>query len=318
MGLTMNPSPIRKIILLGPTAVGKTKLSIRLAERLNTSIVSVDARQSYRFLDIGTAKVSVEQRKQIPHFNVDSLDPVDSDSPFAFLERIQQWDAEHRQAHPNTPLVYVGGSTLYLSSLINGLDPMPKANPARVTQLKEQARTEGIEILYKKLIQVDADYARKMDGLNPQRIIRALDVYYETGKPFSSFHSNKSAICPNDTLVFGLSRPRSSLHVRIEKRVDNMMQQGLVDEVRSLLQKGYSLENQALQTVGYSEIISHLNGELSLEEAVEKIKTHTRRYAKRQETWFKKWPFIQWYYPEEQTELEILSLISKEIESKSN
>lgn len=314
----MNPSPIRKIILLGPTAVGKTKLSIRLAERLNTSIVSVDARQSYRYLDIGTAKVSVEQRNQIPHFNVDSLDPVDSDSPFAFLERIQQWDAEHRQAHPNTPLVYVGGSTLYLSSLINGLDPMPKANPARVTQLKEQARTEGIEILYKKLIQVDADYARKMDGLNPQRIIRALDVYYETGKPFSSFHSNKSAICPNDTLVFGLSRPRSSLHVRIEKRVDNMMQQGLVDEVRSLLQKGYSLENQALQTVGYSEIISHLNGELSLEEAVEKIKTHTRRYAKRQETWFKKWPFIQWYYPEEQTELEILSLISKEIESKSN
>ena len=314
----MNPSPIRKIILLGPTAVGKTKLSIRLAERLNTSIVSVDARQSYRYLDIGTATVSVEQRKQIPHFNVDSLDPVDSDSPFAFLERIQQWDAEHRQAHPNTPLVYVGGSTLYLSSLINGLDPMPKANPARVTQLKEQARTEGIEILYKKLIQVDADYARKMDGLNPQRIIRALDVYYETGKPFSSFHSNKSAICPNDTLVFGLSRPRSSLHVRIEKRVDNMMQQGLVDEVRSLLQKGYSLENQALQTVGYSEIISHLNGELSLEEAVEKIKTHTRRYAKRQETWFKKWPFIQWYYPEEQTELEILSLISKEIESKSN
>ena len=314
----MNPSPIRKIILLGPTAVGKTKLSIRLAERLNTSIVSVDARQSYRYLDIGTAKVSVEQRKQIHHFNVDSLDPVDSDSPFAFLERIQQWDAEHRQAHPNTPLVYVGGSTLYLSSLINGLDPMPKANPARVTQLKEQARTEGIEILYKKLIRVDADYARKMDGLNPQRIIRALDVYYETGKPFSSFHSNKSAICPNDTLVFGLSRPRSSLHVRIEKRVDNMMQQGLVDEVRSLLQKGYSLENQALQTVGYSEIISHLNGEVSLEEAVEKIKTQTRRYAKRQETWFKKWPFIQWYYPEEQTELEILRLISKEIESKSN
>jgi len=314
----MNSKPIRQIILLGPTAVGKTNLSIGLAERLKTSIVSVDARQSYRYLDIGTAKVSVEQRKQIPHFNVDSLDPVDSDSPFVFLERIQQWDAEHRQAHPNTPLVYVGGSTLYLSSLINGLDPMPKANPARVTQLKEQARTEGIEILYKKLIRVDADYARKMDGLNPQRIIRALDVYYETGKPFSSFHSNKSATCPNDTLVFGLNRPRSSLHERIEKRVDHMMQQGLVDEVRGLVQKGYSLENQALQTVGYSEIILHLNGELSLEEAVEKIKTHTRRYAKRQETWFRKWPFIQWFYPEEQTELEILSLISKEIKSKSN
>ena len=314
----MNPNLIRKIILLGPTAVGKTNLSIGLAERLKTSIVSVDARQSYRFLDIGTAKVNIEQRKQIPHFNVDSLDPVDSDSPFAFLERVQQWDAEHRQAHPNTPLVYVGGSTLYLSSLINGLDPMPKANPARVIQLKEQARTEGIEILYEKLIRVDADYARKMDGLNPQRIIRALDVYYETGKPFSSFHSNKSASCPNDTLVFGLSRPRSSLHVRIEKRVDHMMEQGLVEEVRGLLQKGYSLENQALQTVGYSEIISHFNGELSLEEAVEKIKTHTRRYAKRQDTWFRKWPFIQWFYPEEQTELEILNLISTQIESKSN
>jgi tRNA dimethylallyltransferase len=318
MGLTMNSKPIRQIILLGPTAVGKTNLSIGLAERLKTSIVSVDARQSYRYLDIGTAKVSVEQRKQIPHFNVDCLDPADSDSPFAFLERIQQWDAEYLQAHPNTPLIYVGGSTLYLSGLINGLDPMPKANPARVTQLKEQARTEGIEMLYEKLIRVDADYARKMDGLNPQRIIRALDVYFETGKPFSSFHSNKSATCPNETLVIGLNRPRSSLHERIEKRVDHMMQQGLVDEVRGLLQKGYSLENQALQTVGYSEIILHLNGELSLEEAVEKIKTHTRRYAKRQETWFRKWPFIQWFYPEEQTELEILSLISKEIKSKSN
>lgn len=311
-------SSIRKIVLLGPTAVGKTSLSIGLAEKLNTSIVSVDARQSYRYLNIGTAKASLEQRKQIPHFNVDILDPDELDSPVTFLERVQQWYSEHCQNYPNSPLIYVGGSTLYLSSLIIGLDSTPKANPVRVTQLKEQARIEGIESLYEKLQRVDADYARKMDGLNPQRIIRALDVYYETGEPFSSFHSNTTPTCPKDTLVFGLNRPRSSLYGRIEKRVDHMIEQGFVDEVRRLLERGFTSKNQALQTVGYSEIISHLNGELSLEQAVKKIKTHTRRYAKRQETWFRKWPFIKWFNPEEQTELEILDLISQEIEFKLN
>lgn len=311
-------SSIRKIVLLGPTAVGKTSLSIGLAEKLNTSIVSVDARQSYRYLNIGTAKASVEQRKHIPHFNVDILDPDELDSPVTFLERVQLWYTEHCHNYPNRPLIYVGGSTLYLSSLIIGLNSTPKANPVRVTRLKEQARIEGIERLYEKLLRVDADYARKMDGLNPQRIIRALDVYYETGKPFSSFHSNTTPACPKDTLVFGLNRPRSSLYRRIENRVDHMIEQGFVEEVRRLLERGFSSRNQALKTVGYSEIISHLNGELSLEQAVEKIKTHTRRYAKRQETWFRKWPFIRWFNPEEQTEREILDLISQEIEFKLN
>tara|TARA_B100000963_G_scaffold285408_1_gene254328 strand:+ start:213 stop:1142 length:930 start_codon:yes stop_codon:yes gene_type:complete len=309
----MITSSIRKIFLLGPTAVGKTSLSIGLAEKFNTSIVSVDARQSYRYLNIGTAKVSLEQRKQIRHFNVDILDPDDLDSPGTFLERAQQWYTEHCDNYPNRPLIYVGGSTLYLSSLIIGLDPTPKANPTRVAQLKEQARIEGIKSLYEKLQRVDADYARKMEGLNPQRIIRALDVYYETGEPFSSFHSNTIPTCPKDTLVFGLKRSRSNLHGRIEKRVDHMIERGLVEEVRRLLERGFSPKNQALKTVGYSEIISHLNGELSLEQAVEKIKTQTRRYAKRQETWFRKWPFIRWFNPEKQMEREILDLISQEI-----
>lgn len=314
----MSMNSIRKLVLLGPTAVGKTKLSIRLANRLETSIVSVDARQSYRYLDIGTAKASAEQRQQATHFNVDVLDPDEPDSPFSFLKRVEQWQTEHRQSSPNPPLIYVGGSTLYLSSLIIGLDPLPKANPERVHQLKEQARTQGIESLYEILQRVDANYARKMDGLNPQRIIRALDVYYESGKPFSSFHSNTLPTCPEDTIIFGLSRPRSSLYERIEKRVDQMIEQGLVEEVKGLLKQGYSSKNQALQTVGYSEIISHFNGELSLEQAIQKIKTHTRRYAKRQETWFRKWPFIRWFYPEEQTEEEILEQILQEIKYKPN
>jgi len=171
---------------------------------------------------------------------------------------------------------------------------MPKANPARVTELNQRADDEGLEMLFKELQSIDPDYCTKMDGFNRQRLIRALDVYYETGKPFSTYHSQDKAQCPNDIKVFGIKRNRQDLHERINFRVDHMIKQGLEDELRSLLAMGYTQDSPGLQTVGYSELLAAIDGVLNRLDAIEKIKTNTRRYAKRQETWFRKWPFIQW------------------------
>lgn len=286
---------VRRIVLLGATASGKTELSLRLAEKLGTSIVSVDARQSYKYLDIGTAKVTPEQRKRVPHFNLDVHDPSERDSPYDFLSRVESWEANHMSSTQSPPpMLYVGGSTLYLKSIITGLDDLPKANQDRVVELGRRADAEGLESLYQELQAVDPKYATKMDGLNRQRLIRALDVYHETGKPFSSFHTQEIPHCPKDMLVFGIGRARTDLHERINRRVDHMIQQGLEEEVSTLLAMGYTQDSPGLQTVGYSELLSVHKGALNRKEAIEKIKTNTRRYAKRQETWFRKWPFIQW------------------------
>ncbi len=286
---------VRRIVLLGATASGKTELSLRLAEKLGTSIVSVDARQSYKYLDIGTAKVTPEQRKRVPHFNLDVHDPSERDSPYDFLSRVESWEAHHMSSTQSPPpMLYVGGSTLYLTSIITGLDNLPKANEDRVVELGRRADAEGLESLYQELQAVDPKYATKMDGLNRQRLIRALDVYHETGKPFSSFHTQETPHCPKDMLVFGIGRARTGLHERINRRVDHMIQQGLEEEVSTLLAMGYTQDSPGLQTVGYSELLSVHKGALNRKEAIEKIKTNTRRYAKRQETWFRKWPFIQW------------------------
>ncbi len=286
---------VRRIVLLGATASGKTELSLQLAEELGTSIVSVDARQTYKFLDIGTAKVTKEQRKRVPHWNIDELDPNERDSPYAFLSRVESWEAHHWSNIPTPPpLLFVGGSTLYLKSIIMGMDDMPKANPTRVAELNQRADEEGLETLFKELQSIDPEYSTKMDGFNRQRLIRALDVYYETGKPFSTYHSQEKSQCPNDIKVFGIKRDRKDLHERINIRVDHMIKQGLEDEVTSLLAMGYTQDSPGLQTVGYSELLVAIDGALNRTDAIEKIKTNTRRYAKRQETWFRKWPFIQW------------------------
>lgn len=281
-----------RIILLGPTAAGKSALSLELAKELGTCIISADSRQCYKHLNIGTAKPSQRELKSISHYNISLLDLKEEDSAMDFQKRAKKWeqeilkDAEH--------VLYVGGSTLHIQSLIQPFNEMPDSDDDNMAKLEARIEDEGIESLYRMLSEIDPDYIKKMDGMNTQRIIRALDVWMQTGKPFSSFHVQGEIQPDENTLVFGIRWPRQILYDRINYRVDEMIEAGLVEEVKSILEAGYSKELQSLNTVGYQEIIKYLDGEWSLEKAIEKIKTSTRRYAKRQMTWYKRWKFVHW------------------------
>lgn len=285
-----------RIILLGPTASGKTELSLQLAEELGTSVISADSRQCYKHIDIGTAKPTPAKLERVKHFNISLLDLEEDDNAMSFQRRAEKWEKEVLQKSQH--VLYVGGSTLHIQSLIQPFNEMPEADEENISKLNDRIDKEGLESLYKMLKEIDPEYLEKMDGMNRQRIIRALDVWMQTGKPFSSFHQ-QGKIHPDDyTIVFGLKWPRQKLYDRINRRVDYMVEKGLVDEVKSILEAGHSKELQSLNTVGYQEIIKYLDGEWSLEKAIEKIKISTRRYAKRQMTWYKRWDFIQWLEPD--------------------
>ncbi|MFV1883908.1 MAG: tRNA (adenosine(37)-N6)-dimethylallyltransferase MiaA [Balneola sp.] len=281
-----------RIILLGSTASGKTELSLQLAEELGASIISADSRQCYKHLDVGTAKPSKEELDKVPHYNISNLELEEEDSAVKFVERARLWERKILQRSKH--ILYAGGSTLHLTGLIQPFSDIPDSNEENITQLNQQIEEEGIEPLYEKLKEVDPEYIPKMDGMNRQRIIRALDVWMQTAKPFSSFHQKEELTLPENTLVFGLHHPREKLYERINQRVEIMIKRGLIEEVESILNKGYSKELQSLQTVGYREVISFLDGDFTKEEMIEKIKTNTRRYAKRQLTWFRRWKFVEW------------------------
>ena len=303
-----------RIILLGPTASGKTELSLLIAEDLDIPIISVDSRQCYKHVDIGTAKPSKAELKKIQHYNISNLDLDEPDSVQAFSERVESWEKDILKDHPHS--FFVGGSTLHLQSLIQPVEDLPSANAKNVSLLNRQAETEGIEPLYKKLKEADPDYTLRMDGMNRQRIIRALDVWMQTGRPFSSFHSGLTIKPDENTIVFGITRSREALYKRINHRVDKMIESGLVDETKSILEMGYSKQTQALNAVGYREIINYLEKVYDLNTAISKIKTQSRRYAKRQFTWFKRWEFTEWLdadskNPEELKEIILSGLAAK-------
>jgi len=281
-----------RIILLGPTASGKTELSLQIAEELGIPIISVDSRQCYKHVNIGTAKPSEQELQRVKHYNISNLELDEPDSVQAFANRAKLWENEILKDHKHS--FFVGGSTLHLQSLIRPMDEMPSANEENQQALATEIDELGIEPLYNRLVEVDPDYIKTMDGMNRQRIIRALDVWMQTGKPFSSFHVNKEFELPTNTLVFGMHRERQNLYNRINARVDIMISDGLIEETKTIIEKGYSKELQPLNAVGYREIIAFLEGEMSKEAAIEKIKTQSRRYAKRQLTWFKRWGFIEW------------------------
>ncbi|WP_103664945.1 tRNA (adenosine(37)-N6)-dimethylallyltransferase MiaA [Gracilimonas amylolytica] len=296
-----------RIILLGPTASGKTELSLKLAENLDTAIISADSRQCYKHIDIGTAKPSPEEMKRVRHYNISLLDLEEDDNAMNFQRRAKAW--EQKILEKSDHVLYVGGSTLHIQSLIQPFNEMPEADEDNITKLNERVEREGLESLYNMLKEIDPEYLEKMDGMNRQRIIRALDVWMQTGKPFSSFHQRGEIQPDENTVVFGLRWPRQKLYERINKRVDQMVEQGLVNEVKSILEAGHSKDLQSLNTVGYQEIIKYLDGEWSLEKAIEKIKTSTRRYSKRQMTWYKRWEFIHWLEPDKMIVDEMLQRI---------
>lgn len=301
-----------RILLIGPTAVGKTAHSIELAESLNAEIISADSRQCYRFLDIGTAKPSADELQRVIHHNISILDPDEPVNAADFYRRATGWE-EEIQARGKR-ILYTGGSTLHLQSIIKPLDDVPEANRDNLKQLAERSEREGIETLYKELMKVDPVYAGRMDGLNTQRILRALDVWMQTGKPFSSYHSGGDSFrLPRETFVFGLNRNRKELYKRIDRRVDRMFEQGFLGEVESLLKMGYTRRDPALNSVGYRDAIKYLDNKKSREAVIRDMKTVTRRYAKRQLTWFRRWSFVNWIDVDIKSAPEVVKIITDKL-----
>ena len=279
------------VILAGPTASGKSALAMAMANHLQAEIISVDSRQCYRRLDIGTAKPSPEDLAAVPHHNISVLDPDQPDSAMAFYRRAQH---AAEQIHTRgRQILYVGGSTLHLQTLITPLNDLPESSPENLALLQHQLEQDGVDALFARLQTVDPEYAARIDPKNPRRLMRALDVWMQSGKPFSSFHHHGSQQ-GSGILVIALHYPRKTLHTRIEQRCEQMLDQGLIRETETLLADGFTPDLQAFQTVGYRQVFSYLAGDLTRDQMVKDFKTATRRYAKRQITWLRRWPFVTW------------------------
>ncbi len=274
------------IVIGGPTCSGKTLVGIQLAENLNGEIISADSRQIYKYLDIGTAKPTRNELKKVKHHFISELEP-DADYDVSKYEKEAHLRIERIFKKNKTPII-VGGSGLYIKALTDGIVETPgKEEKLREKLLKEKEKF-GNEFIYNKLKKVDPESAVRMHPSYWKRVIRALEVYYLTGKPISQLHKEQIDTHHYKFEEYILNWSREILYKNIEKRVDKMFDSGLVKEVEVILNKGYSKELNSLNTVGYKETISYLENEISLERAIELIKRNSRRFAKRQLTWFRK------------------------------
>ncbi len=279
------------LILTGPTAVGKTAVSLDLADRLGAEIISADSRQVYRELTIGTAKPETDELARIPHHFIDELDLGE---PFSAGRFAEQAYARIRDilSRGRVPFV-VGGSTLYLHALQFGLADVPPVDPEIRRSLENRLAEEGAGALFDELHRLDPASAATLDPTKTSRLVRALEVYYGTGRPLSAYHAEQQP--PPFTFdVTVLHRDRAELYARINQRVDLMLNRGLLDEVRGLLERGADPSLYALRTIGYQEPIAFLKGEIDHAEMVRLIKRNSRRYAKRQVTWMRRYPQFRW------------------------
>ncbi|MCA9744528.1 tRNA (adenosine(37)-N6)-dimethylallyltransferase MiaA [candidate division KSB1 bacterium] len=287
-----SPSPkLPVIVIVGPTASGKTTIAIELANRIQAEIISADSRQFYQMLDIGTAKPGPEELARAIHHFIDFLPPSAEYSAGAFARDARARIAELQQSKN---LIVAGGSGMYITALLDGFFAPIARDKALQNKLKVRAEREGSEVLYAELQAVDPERAAELHPNDTHRIVRALEVCYVTGKRISTLRSQPRVPADFQFKVFGLQWSRDELYVRIESRVDAMLEAGLQAEVESLLRCGVVPTANAMQTVGYREMVSFLKSECSLDEAVEKIKQHSRNYAKRQMTWFRKDTRICW------------------------
>ena len=281
------------IVITGPTAVGKTRLAIELAKTFPAEIISCDSRQFYKELNIGVARPSPMELSAIPHHMIGFLSVTDPYNAFRFETDVL--DLCKRLFQSTSKVIMVGGSGLYIHAVTHGIDDLPDPEPILRRQLKEKLQNEGLEAIKLQLELLDPAYYQEVDKGNPKRLLRALEVCLTTGEPYSVLRKDEPVQRPYHTIKVGLTVEREVLYERINRRVDQMMENGLLDEVRSL----YAFKDlNALNTVGYKELFSFLDRKCSLPEAIEKIKTNTRRYAKRQLTWLKKDPEIRWFNPE--------------------
>ncbi|PWG79098.1 tRNA (adenosine(37)-N6)-dimethylallyltransferase MiaA [Pararcticibacter amylolyticus] len=295
----MNSVDLKKLIVIaGPTAVGKTELAIKIAEQFQAEILSADSRQFYREMSIGTAKPSDEELGRVKHHFVNSLSVNQEYSAGDFESEalaVLEGIFKHKEF-----AVLVGGSGLFIKAVTEGFDDLPKADTGIREHLNAIYTEKGIVPLQEQLRDLDPDYYQKADINNPQRVIRALEVSLSTGLPFSSFRVQNKKERPFSIIKIGLNTNREFLYNRINERVDMMIKSGLVEEVRDLL----PLRNlNALNTVGYSEIFEFLDHKITMLEAIEAIKQNTRRFAKRQLTWFRKDTEIKWFEPSQYPEI---------------
>lgn len=306
------------IVLTGPTAVGKTDTSIALARAVGGEIISADSIQVYRYMDIGSAKITEEEKEGVPHFLIDELDPAEEFNIVVFQRLAHQY-MEEIYSRGHIPIL-TGGTGFYIQSVLYGIEfDENKTDTAYREELEAYAREYGAEALHKRLRQIDERSADLIHANNVKRVIRALEYYKQTGEPISKHnevqHEKES---PYRFVYFVLNRDRAELYRRIDARVDNMIKQGLIEEVKGLLKKGYSRRLVSMQGLGYKEIAASLEGELPLEEAVEIIKRDTRHFAKRQLTWFKREKDVVWIemeqYPDKEKLLEELLTILEEKE----
>ena len=286
------------VVLLGPTGVGKTELSLRLARRYATPILSADSRQLYRRLLIGTAAPTPEQMDGIPHYFVGTLDLQQYYSAACYEEEavgLLSWLFKTHDV-----VLMSGGSMMYIDAVCKGIDDIPTISDEVRQHTVEKYRAEGLEALWRELERLDPVYYTQVDLKNPKRVIHALEVCYMTGRPYSELRTHRVKERDFQIVKVGLNRNREELFARINGRVEQMIADGLLDEVRSVY--GYR-DCNALNTVGYKEMFAFLSGEYTFEQAVEKIKRNTRVYAKKQLTWFKKDDTISWFHPDDESSI---------------
>jgi tRNA dimethylallyltransferase len=272
------------LVIVGPTAVGKTALSMHLAREFHGEIISADSRQIYRGLDIGTDKAAPEQQALVPHHMIDVVEPDEILALAEFQEQTFTLVAKmhHRQKLP----ILVGGTGQWVWAVVEGWGiPRVPPDPIFRANLEARAETIGAEAFHAELAAVDPAAAQKLDPRNKRRIIRALEVYHKTGTPISK-HQKKS-LPPYQTTIIGLTRPREQLYERIDRRIERMIERGLVEEVKRLFAAGYGLNLPAMSGLGYRQIGQYLQGEVTLDEAVALIKKETRRFVRQQYTWFR-------------------------------
>ena len=299
------------IVITGPTAVGKTALCLDIAQHFGIPIINADSRQIYKELKIGTASPTSEQLQLVPHYFVGSLSLTDYYSASLFEQQVLEILSRQFRSHDFA--LMAGGSMMYIDAVCDGIDDIPTVDDVTRETLKRRLAEEGLEALVEQLKELDPEYYEIVDRQNPRRVVHGLEICLMTGKTYTSFRKREKKERPFRIVKIGLNRPREELYDRINQRVDQMMQQGLLDEAKAL----YPMRQMnALNTVGYKELFDYLDGRWPLEEAVERIKGNTRRYARKQLTWYKKDPQIRWFHPDDKEQ--IISYISQNYEQRNN
>lgn len=282
------------IVITGPTAVGKTALCLDVAKHFHIPIINADSRQIFRELKIGTAPPTEAQMQQVHHDFVGILGLDDYYSASLFEQQVLELLG--RQFLSSDYALMAGGSMMYIDAVCDGIDDIPTIDDQTRTTMKQRLADEGLEALCEELRQRDPEYYEIVDRQNPRRVVHALEICLMTGKTYTSFRKREKRQRPFSIVKIGLNRPREELYERINRRVDQMMADGLLEEAKALYPKRHL---NALNTVGYKELFDYIDGRWPLEEAVERIKGNTRRYARKQLTWFKKDESIRWFHPDE-------------------